>query len=300
MPTNDDVKVELLPTSYRDVDLSRACLFTGTPVKSKKRGEHVIARWLHKVYDLADLSLEVGSRTSLARVLEFTAPALPKANEHFGTLEERVKDGQASHDELHLWAMKMSAGMIWNHHRLSLNSRHPNAPGAIDDRHVRIALLQFNRAYASWRSGSYVRSGGILILPTRSAQFFLVHLFGAIEDHGLLPNHDIIAPYGMFAIRLGNQIVVASFYDDERYLETGVLSSQWSDPALGTETNPTRIRAALATGYFYDVYSRHRFEVTGDPPEDAELRDIAYQLGIVIEEKNGELVYSDRSLGGER
>jgi hypothetical protein len=97
------------------------CLFTGVSIDSKKRGEHVIPRWMVRDYSLRGVSVELGSKGASAKVAQFTAPAVDEENSEFGKLEDRIKRDQAavSDDEMHLWLMKLMSGMLWNHCRLA-------------------------------------------------------------------------------------------------------------------------------------------------------------------------------------
>jgi len=123
---------------------------------------------MRRQYELDRAKVEMGHPNRLASVMQFRAPAAAPANQLFGRLEHWVKSGQATRDELHLWSKKLSVGMIWNHHRLSCNSRHPGAPRPFDDRRLRIALMDFHAEFAEFAEfarGAYIRSGSTLILP---------------------------------------------------------------------------------------------------------------------------------------
>jgi hypothetical protein len=71
--------------------------------------------------------VEVGEPEALAQASEFTAPADAEANQTFGRLEQRIKEnqGSVSDNDLYLWLLKLSSGMLWNHRRLAKNSSTP-------------------------------------------------------------------------------------------------------------------------------------------------------------------------------
>ncbi|UPG92176.1 hypothetical protein L2Y96_10535 [Luteibacter aegosomaticola] len=234
-------------------DVHRRCLFTGVHVPGTKRGEHVIPRWLVKDYALHNSDVQVGEPEALARIHEFTAPADAEANGAFGKLEQRIKENRAdvSDDELYLWLLKLSSGMLWNHRRLAGNPLHPSAPDQFDVRLEGIVSNEFRDAYASWKNGTFSRKGSFAKLPSRIDRVMILHIFGAtILDIG----HDTkegLFPYALMAIgRPGYPLWVASFFDDERKWEDQTVHCKWANSQAATTSEPLFIRASLASALY--------------------------------------------------
>lgn len=276
-----ELDIRILQSPYSNLDLESACLFTGVPVRNK-RGEHVIPRWMRRQYELDRGSVEMGDMNLLASVMQFRAPAEGQANQLFGRLEQRVKSGQATREEMHLWCKKLSVGMIWNHYRLSCNSQHPGAPRLFDSRRLRIALMDFHAEFALLTRGTYVRSGSTLILPTTVDRFFLVHCFGAVTDTSFSTTHDAIWPFGFVAVSHGGRLCASAFHDSDRALESGRLLNEWTSAGLHNCKDNARIRAGLAVVFAEEIVAPLMIAV-GQTPTDEVLHYIAFQMGIVIE-----------------
>ena len=189
------------------------CIFTGATIENNKRGEHVLPRWLVKDYKLKGTSLEFGSKQAIAQISEFTAPALEDANNLFGELENRIKQNQTavSDDELHLWLMKISSGLLWNHCRLAQNNRHPKAPVPIDERLEGILSKDFQSGFFAWQNNTYVRKGSFLRVPSSVKSLFIAHSFGAHIDTAFSATHDAILPYALIAFgRPNHDLLIAT------------------------------------------------------------------------------------------
>lgn len=276
--SKQSVEVVLLKSPH--ADLKHSCIFTGVPV-SKTNGEHVIPNWMRTAYDLHQLPVEMGETLQFAKVKEFRAPAESKANNDFGKVEDKVKNQEASLDELHLWSKKVAVGMLWNHWRLSANERHPNAPAPFDERHLRFALQNFQGEFELWRENRYVRTGSTVILPRDIEGISLAHAFGATVNGGYSMTHDAIQPFGYMAINYKTSLIVSSFYDDKK-LEEGGIRERWEKSGLKAEKDFARVRAGLSA-----IFAEHAAEAISEFAEqDVVLDDlfkmIAYQLGIVI------------------
>lgn len=261
-------------------DVRRRCLFTGVDVLGAKRGEHVIPRWLVKDHALQDSGIQLGQPEALARVLEFTAPADAVANQTFGTLEQRIKENQAnvSDDELYLWLLKLSSGMLWNHRRLAENAQHPRAPVQFDVRLEGIVNNEFQGAYAKWMKGSFSRNGSLTKLPTSISHLMILHLFGATVldfEHEI---HEGIVPYVLMAVgRPGHPLLVASFFDTGRKWEEGTVYHAWASNEVATTPEVAFVRAALATAlYTIELMPL----VSSEEQEQRVMDDIAYAAGV--------------------
>lgn len=275
-----DTAAETVYLKSPNGDLGHSCIFTGVPV-AKTRGEHVIPNWMRMAYDLHQLPVEMGETLRFAKVKEFRAPAETVANNDFGQVEDRVKNQQASLDELHLWSKKIAVGMLWNHWRLSANDRHPNAPIAFDERHLRFALQDFQEEFKLWRENRYVRTGSTVILPRGIEGASLAHAFGATVNGGYSSTHDAIQPFGYMAINYKKSLIVSSFYDDMT-LEEGSIRRRWDESGLKDEKTIARVRAGLST-FFAEHAAKAISEFANqDVVFDDLFKIIAYQLGIVI------------------
>lgn len=260
----------------------QCCLFTGVTVL-KRNGEHVIPDWMQRQYALSARNVEMGETERVARIMEFRAPADPVANGLFGRIEEKVKLGSATADELHLWSKKISVGMIWNHYRLAMNINHPRAPDAFDSRHLSIILMDFHEEFAQFKVNSYKRSGSTLILPTKIEGCWFVHTFGANVDTGYSETHDAIAPFGFLAASHHGKLVVSALYDSEHKLESGRLMKEWVSSGLHECMDDARIRAGLAVIFAEEVVAPSFRKMTNrDAPQEL-LQNVAYQMGIIIE-----------------
>lgn len=261
-------------------DFDTRCIFTGVPVK-KKRGEHVIPRWLIADNNLHDRNFEMGESHCLAAMKVFRAPAEPNANGEFGKLENRVKLGKATRDELHLWQKKISVGMALNHWHLSQNDRHPSAPHPIDPRYLVFALKDFQEEFKKLIDGHYTRTGSTLILPTEIPAGWMAHAFGATVQ-GLSETHDGLLPYGLVAVSHGAKLIVSALHDPEQVFESDRLVHAWESKDLHKDRSPLRIQAALAVTYAEYMVSAMTQEFGEKPELEPVLQMLAYQLGIKV------------------
>ncbi|MCD9096514.1 hypothetical protein [Luteimonas fraxinea] len=272
---------ELNVSQYIHVDdVRRRCLFTGVDVPGKKRGEHVIPRWLVKDYALQDGGIQLGEPEALARILEFTAPADGVANQCFGLLEQRIKEDQEnfSDDELYLWLLKLSSGMLWNHRRLAENAKHPQSPFQFDVRLEGIVSKEFQGAYAKWRNGSFSRNGSLTKLPSRVGSLMILHIFGATSlDFGHATREGIF-PYVLMAVgRPGHPLLVASFFDAGRKWEENAVRSVWARNEAAITTEAPFVRAALAAA----LYTMELTPLVSSEEQGQRLMDdIAYAAGL--------------------
>jgi hypothetical protein len=261
-------------------DVRRRCLFTGVDVPGTKRGEHVIPRWLVKDHALQDGGVQLGQPEALARILEFTAPADAVANQTFGALEQRIKENQAdvSDDELYLWLLKLSSGMLWNHRRLAENARHPRAPVQFDVRLEGIVSNEFQDAYAKWMDGSFSRKGSLTKLPSGVDRLMILHIFGVTLLDFEHETHEGIFPYVLMAVgRPGHPLLVASFFDTGRKWEEDIVYSAWANNEVATTPEVPFVRAALATA----LYTMELRPLVSSEEQEQRLMDgIAYAAGV--------------------
>lgn len=269
--------------SYTHRPMQNRCLFTGAGMVGNRRGEHVIPRWMVRDHGIGDGEVELGSGAAAAAVGQFTAPALPEANQAFGKLENRIKEDQAAvgDDEMHLWLMKIMAGMLWNHCRLAANSRHPKAPAPFDERLAGILAEAFHAGFAAWSAGTYVRQGSLVRLPAATRPLFLVNAFGAVTNTGYSDTHDAILPYLMIAFgRPAHGVVVASFFEEQRALEDAAILEAWKASPVKDARDSLPVRAALSL-MFHERVVRPRYEkMTGRVTPDALIDQVACSLGV--------------------
>lgn len=274
---NDIQKITYIHKPWRN-----RCIFTGTYLNNQ-RGEHVLPRWLVKEYDMNRSFVKLGSDKAIAKVREFKAPACQVANNQFGKLEERIKQNQedVSDDELHLWLMKVASGMLWNHVNLAQNIGHPNAPIQIDERFEGILSQCFQKGFSDWKHNKYLRNGSLVRFPGSVNNLFLAQVFGSHVDQAYGENHDAMLPYAMIIFgRPGYQLLVATFFDDDRVIEDQFIMDRWNASSIHNESSSTPVRAALAA-IFYEKIVRIGFEkLTGKPSPKELFPLIAYSLGV--------------------
>ncbi|AOI75252.1 hypothetical protein WS54_02640 [Burkholderia sp. NRF60-BP8] len=263
-------------------DFNDRCLFTGVPIEGKKKGEHVIPRWLIEDYGLQAQRIEMGDTTRQAAMKEFRSPADPVANGKFGALEDKVKRGLASIDELHLWQKKISAGMVLNHWRMARNVCHPGAPIQFDTRYLAFALQDFRKEFSEYLAAPYARTGSTLCLPTRVPSGWIAHSFGAvIKEHDA--GHDAILPFCMVAVSHGGQLIVSVLFDPEQTFESHRLAQEWAARKLDVSVSPLPVQAALAVSFAEHITAAGE-AAFGEPQAfDPLLELVAYQLGIEID-----------------
>ena len=270
--------------AFEREDFDEMCLFTGAPVKKTRKGEHVIPRWLIDDYELTSRKIEMGRPGSLAQIRQFRSRADPVANGAFGDLENRVKLGQATPDELHLWQKKISAGMVLNHWRLAQNERHPLAPANFDARHMVFVLEDFRADFKKFADNQPVpRAGSTLVLPTSVPGGWLAHVFGStVKD--LDKGHDAILSFGMVAITHRHNLIISVLYDPDREFESSRFATEWKSNKLGDCSNVSKITAALAVAYSEFMFTANAEAFgTKDENYDGLLKGVAYQLGLDVD-----------------
>lgn len=285
--------------NYKHATWRSRCIFTGSYLDNTKRGEHVIPRWLIKDYEMKGANVELGSKRATAQIREFTAPAEEESNNLFGELENRIKLDQTSvhDDELHLWLMKMSCGLLWNHCRLAQNSQHPNAPGQIDERLEGIHAGEFRSGFSDWKNGQYVRKGSLLRLPHSVGGLFLAHSFGAHMNDKYSDTHDAILPFVLIAFgRPGHDLLIATFFDNDRALEEPSVSEKWLASIIPKERCATPVRAAIA-GLFYEKIVKLGYrKMTGEDAPKELFSHIASTFGIeIFLDEDGEIKFRSRA-----
>lgn len=91
-----------------------SCLFCGVELDDDNRtDEHVFPRWLQRRYGLANLELVLlnGSAVRYSRLL---VPACRQCNNtHASQLEQRVKDGTATPQDIWIWLLKIELGILY-------------------------------------------------------------------------------------------------------------------------------------------------------------------------------------------
>lgn len=264
-------------------DFDQMCLFTGAAVKRTKQGEHVIPRWLIEDYELNERRIEMGWPGSLASIKEFRTRADPTANGTFGDLESKVKLGESSLDNLHLWQKKISVGMILCHWRMAQNEHHPKAPADFDTRHLVITLDDFREDFKKFSGGGTVpRNGSTVILPTSLPGGWLAHVFGSNMFLGEV--NDTLMPFGMLAVTHQDKLIVSVFNDPEHEFESSRLVKEWHALKLDECSNAPKVAAALAVTYSEFLF-KAQSEIFGNKGAefDAILTGIGYQLGLDID-----------------
>lgn len=274
---------EITRAAFERDDFDKMCLFTGQPVELTRRGEHVLPRWLIDDYELNHRRIEIGWPGSPAAIKEFRSRADPEANGTFGVLEDLVKRGQASVDQLHLWQKKISTGMTLCHWRLAQNARHPHAPTDFDTRFLVCALDDFRADFKKFANKHPVpRSGSTLVLPTRVPDGWLAHLFGCDIHRG--ETLDALMPFAMVAVTHQSHLIVSVLYDSGREFETSRLAKEWNALKLDQSESACTVAAALAVAFSEFLFQARRATFgTESEAFDALLKRIGYQIGLDID-----------------
>jgi hypothetical protein len=272
----------MLQSAFERDDFDQKCLFTGATVKKTSKGEHVIPRWLIDDYELNHRQIKLGLPGGEADMSAFRTRADPTANGKFGVLEDQIKRGECSHDELHLWQKKISAGMLLCHWRMAKNRFHPKAPGYFDQRHLVHTLEDFRSNYKKFALKQRVpREGSTLVLPTNVPGGWLAHVFGSAIAEG--EEHDTIMPFGMLAVTHQNKLIVSVFNDPAQEFESSQLVAEWKAKNLDTCPDASTIAAALAITYSEFVFNARRDELrTEGNGFDALCKGIGSQFGLDI------------------
>lgn len=286
----------LLTDTYKTLDLFSSCIFTGAPV-GKRNGEHVIPRWMLNDYHLKNADVELSQTGKTCSPLEFRAPATSHANMEFGKLENKVKLGTATKDEIHIWSRKISVGIMLNHHRMSLNFQHPQSPVTIDERFIRSMLQHFHSDFGKWKNGSYKKdgAGSVIKLKTAYDKFFFAHLSGAMIREDISDTYDVMAPYGLIAIGRNNELIISTYGDEDMQFETPEFIEKLESSGVIKSKDKNEIRCFLAVSFFDGPFNKLFKEFHGFEPQLCELELLGYQLGIQISETGGELTYRDRN-----
>jgi hypothetical protein len=281
---------------YKKLKLFNSCIFTGEEVK-KRRGEHVIPKWMIKEYSLHQGRMEMAQNDKFSNITEFRAPAKKEANSKFGEIENKIKHNTASKEELLLWGMKVSLGIMINHHRMSLNINHPHSPEPLDNRGLRGALMSFHKDYKKWSKDGSISLNGDSVTEVKTAyeSLLFLHLFGGLEKDSLSPDHDLIAPYGLVVVARNNTLTIISMGGSLENKKRVDFINEWKSRGMEKSRNLDEIRCFIAVCYFETVFYEAFHSMYDRPPSIAELKLIAYQLGIIIIEEPDGLKYTSRN-----
>lgn len=276
------IDAAVLSSERDNPDWMDRCLFTGQPVVGRNRsGEHVLPRWMFKLYGIDRRRIRMADRQALVLGRHARAPANTEPNNLFGTLENKVRQGLATKDEYHLWAEKVHCGLFLAHFRLSLKKAHPQSPPPFDSRFIRGALERFRSHYAQWVSGTYSRAGrgSLVILPT-SYSVPILHNIHGIYTQTASTTHDYIRMHGMLAISHNQKIIVATFGDDRASFETEDFVSKWTDKHFESVQDPVGIAAALCAAYFFGPMKDAKMDMYQEEPGYEDLERLADQMGL--------------------
>ncbi len=170
-----------------------------------------------KLYDPHHKRIEMGSPDVLAGIREFKVTADLASNSFFGQIENRIRHDEASHDEIHLWHKKISAGMTLRHWGLSRNTCHPKAPDQLDEAVIPMVLRDFQADFQALKAGSYARSGSTISLASPIKDGWFAHVIrGLKKDMG---SHFYHYPFALVATSICNKLHVSMLHDSGRDFE---------------------------------------------------------------------------------
>jgi len=246
-----------------------------------------------KQYKLDSGYMEMSHHNKKARLKEFKAPATIDANNTFGRIEVKVREDRADRNEIHLWARKLSVGIILNHYRLSRNIKHPAVPVPIDDAVVRALLKIFQKNFDKWCNGNYERTeiGSSARVKVGLKDLFFAHLSGIVERE--ISETRIGVPFSLIAIGRGGSMDIVTTGDEKQWFESNHFRDMWESSGLAQSSDIDEIRCGLAAAMFEGVYSPLVTSFYGIPDLE-HFKQLAHQLGVAIVEHEGTLKYTSR------
>lgn len=106
-----------------------SCLFCGQATDEPETDEDVFPKWLQRECSLVDKQVVLLNGTAV-RYPQLTVPACqPCNNVHASQLEQRVREGRASDQDMWIWLLKIQLGMMWweTSARANRDLRHPDS-----------------------------------------------------------------------------------------------------------------------------------------------------------------------------
>jgi hypothetical protein len=205
----ENFKIFLASSSYcsrkRPVgtEASEPCSFCENTADTQ---EHVIPEWLQRYFSLWTQRLQLWNGTDLF-YRQALIPACTACNTgRFSRLEQRVQSGQATRQELYLWALKIRYGLALRDTALLLDRRNPGAGPLLDRRvatygesFIRHAFRALDGKPFAFRPTPFGSVFRFPQNPTTAGRFGLV---------------DVPPPYWALAVVLpSNEILVVLFAD---------------------------------------------------------------------------------------
>lgn len=180
------------------MEKNNKCMFSNDPADTV---EHVIPRWLQRKFNLQDKTYSLPNGTSL-KYKNAVAPASSIENGNFGIIEDRIANGNASEDEIFLWALKIHVGLIHISSNLKFDIRDPKSPKFWDVDDFGKDVWLFQKLYGVWKKGGRITPSPFgTVIKIRSlmseSEFDFVH---NIQSRTLL-------------IKVGRDIIFVCFLD---------------------------------------------------------------------------------------
>jgi hypothetical protein len=168
--------------------------------------EHVIPEWLQRHFSLWTQRLQLWNGTSILYRQALIPACTPCNTRRFSRLEQRVQAGQATRQELYLWALKIRYGLALRDATLLLDRRNPGAGPLLDpgiatygEPFIRHAFRALDGEPFAFRPTPF---GSVFRFPQSA---------GTTGTFGLV---DVPPPYWALAVVLpSNEILVVLFAD---------------------------------------------------------------------------------------
>lgn len=174
------------------------CLFSGEPTQNE---EHVIPRWMQRRYGLANQTYHLPNGSKIA-YRNCKVPAAEAHNGRFGKIEERLATGDATLQEIFLWALKVHIGLIFKDATLRTDIRNPAAGTFWDVEDFGQEVQLFRHLYEVWSNGGWFDPdpfGTVIVVDaiTPNADFDFIHQLQS----------------GTLFFQLGRQLIFVSLWD---------------------------------------------------------------------------------------
>lgn len=273
------------------------CMFSGNETSSE---EHILPRWMQRRFNLSDQTYNLPNATTI-KYKYAKIPVAASHNAEFGKIENKISSGNATLQEIYLWAFKIHVGLIYKSSALRVDIKSPSSPSFWDVKDFSKEIWLFRTLYSVWAKngkispnpfGSVVRMKALTPKPS----FDFVH---NLQSQTLF-------------LQMGSEILLIALYDHGRLARSNIqehfehhrqaIQALPEEKRMDHAVFTQRVWACESAYFHYRSRAGLSFHFTDsnltlinpiswpstEPVEEKELRNFCRSFGLKLEKYNGE------------
>ncbi|WP_139432545.1 hypothetical protein [Aeromonas veronii] len=200
---------------------NESCMFCGFQADTR---EHVIPQWMHKKFGIKHDKLMIRNDTEV-KYIHQVMPACAKCNgNRFSPIEERVKNGSASSQDLYVWALKIYVGLNLKDTQL-LEDRRTPSKGTVLTEEESIKGIEFSK--------EILKNYGCVnfsLFPMPFGSVFINELPTNFESTFALAS--IGYPYNIITVILDDRKLLTVILNDKGVVSNAIVNGLFSSERL--------------------------------------------------------------------